>query len=108
MAKRTRKEIDIENGVDFETNEESMRLELVYVAAQVDRRCTRCGKKHLSEMVYLELDTHTQLFDDPDVHTLPVGRSQGLFPFGKKCARIVLSQGRHQAFQRVPLSKSEA
>jgi hypothetical protein len=52
---------------------------------RTDRVCQRCGKKHLSEFIWLELDTDTGLFYEPG--QLPADAySQGLFPFGKHCA----------------------
>jgi hypothetical protein len=52
----------------------------------MDRACQRCGKKHLADFVWLELNTWTGLYHTPG--TLPAnGLSQGLFPFGQQCAR---------------------
>jgi hypothetical protein len=62
------------------------------------QECTRCGKKHLSATVYLELDSRTGLYSEPG--TVAADRNQGGFPFGRKCAAILLSQGKHQATVR--------
>jgi hypothetical protein len=57
-----------------------------------DRNCERCGKKHLSEFVWLELNTVTGRYETPG--SVPPSESQGLFPFGAACARRTLSSPR--------------
>lgn len=52
--------------------------------ATVHRTCERCGKKHLGEVVYLELDQRTGRYYL--LGYVPDGYSQGAFPFGRRCA----------------------
>ncbi len=52
------------------------------------RTCERCGKRHLSKFVWLELDSWTGKYHQPG--TIQPLRSQGLFPFGAQCARQAL------------------
>jgi len=54
--------------------------------------CTRCGKKHLSEFVYLELNNRTNHYATPG--RVPPPDSQGLLRFGKTCARRALAHER--------------
>jgi hypothetical protein len=53
-----------------------------------DRRCERCGKRHLAEFVWLELDTERGTYHQPGI--VPPERYQGLFPFGVHCAAQAL------------------
>jgi hypothetical protein len=53
--------------------------------------CERCGKHHLSTVVWLELNTVTGLYSQPG--TVPAEASQGVFPFGPTCAARVLKDG---------------
>ena len=50
--------------------------------------CERCGKRHLSEAVWLELDSRTGRYHRPG--EVPPDRSQGGFPFGRQCAEKAL------------------
>jgi hypothetical protein len=56
---------------------------------KLDTTCERCGKKHLGEFVFLELNQITGRYAAPG--TVPAPESQGLFRFGRACARRVLS-----------------
>jgi hypothetical protein len=58
----------------------------------MDRRCERCGKKHLAEFVWLELNAVTGRYGEPG--SVPPNESQGLFPFGATCARRETSSPR--------------
>lgn len=54
-----------------------------------EHTCQRCGKQHLSEFTWLELNTYTNRYHRPE--KLPIaGLSQGLFPFGRACAKAQL------------------
>jgi hypothetical protein len=55
--------------------------------------CQRCGKP-LTEhsKVWLELNCLTGKYSPPG--SVPGGESQGLFPFGKDCAAILIRAGR--------------
>lgn len=53
------------------------------------KRCERCGKKHIGAFVWLELDSVSGTYHRPGV--VPPERSQGLFTFGFRCARQVLA-----------------
>lgn len=57
---------------------------------QPDRTCQRCGKRHLGEFMWLELDSSTGIYHEPG--TVAPERSQGLFPFGAQCARKAISE----------------
>ena len=61
--------------------------------ATVHRTCERCGKRHLGEFVYLELNQRTGRYYLPGY--VPEVHSQGLFPFGRTCAR---NQLKHTEF----------
>ena len=52
-------------------------------------RCHRCGKQHLQNWRWLELNTWTNVFHIPG--TIATGDSQGLFAFGTSCARRELA-----------------
>lgn len=56
-------------------------------------RCTNCGKDLKGEFVYLELNSFTGLYVDPDKLKIVSQESQGVFPFGKDCARAILANG---------------
>lgn len=60
-----------------------------------DYTCTRCGKRHLSEFIFLELNAITGHFATPG--TIPPSESQGLFRFGKTCAHRALAHERLDA-----------
>jgi hypothetical protein len=47
---------------------------------KMDRDCTRCGKRHLSVFVWLELNSRTGVYQNAG--SVPANDSQGLFPFG--------------------------
>jgi hypothetical protein len=49
----------------------------------IRRQCTRCGRKHLGEWRWLELNSVTGLYDTPG--RVPIADSQGLFAFGLTC-----------------------
>jgi hypothetical protein len=51
--------------------------------------CHRCGKKHLSAPVWLELDSWTGRWDVPG--GIAKDRSQGVFRFGNACAKRQLA-----------------
>lgn len=51
--------------------------------------CTRCGRKELGTVVYLELNNRTNHYATPG--RVPADESQGLFPFGKTCAHRALA-----------------
>ncbi len=53
-----------------------------------DRMCERCHKRHLSEFVWLELDSVSGTYHQPG--EVAPERSQGLFPFGVRCAKQAL------------------
>ena len=53
------------------------------------KRCERCGKAHLGEFVWLELDCHTGTYYQPG--DVAPDRSQGLFAFGPTCAGKVMA-----------------
>jgi hypothetical protein len=55
----------------------------------MEQHCERCGKKHLREAVWLELDAGTGQYHRPGV--VPPERSQGGFPFGADCAKQALA-----------------
>ena len=57
-------------------------------------RCERCGEK-LNELtlVWLELNSLTGLYHDPEKNPVPEEESQGGFTFGKACAAAVLKNG---------------
>lgn len=64
--------------------------------------CTRCDAK-LAEhrngqynIVWLEYDLRTGTYTDKEV---PAEFSQGAFPFGKDCAKVVLSE--HEAAEQL-------
>lgn len=57
----------------------------------LDRTCERCKKRHLSEFVWLELDSVSGKYHQPG--DVPADRSQGLFPFGAQCAKRQLAEG---------------
>jgi hypothetical protein len=57
-----------------------------------DTTCYRCGKRHLSEWVYLELDSVSNRWHKPG--DVLADRSQGLFRFGAACARRMLRNER--------------
>lgn len=50
----------------------------------------RCGKKHLGSFVWLELNNRTNQFNT--IGSVPPADSQGLFPFGKACAKTQLRE----------------
>lgn len=50
-------------------------------------RCERCGKRHIGEFVWLELNSHTGQYGTPG--SVPANQSQGLFRFGRACAAAV-------------------
>ena len=52
--------------------------------------CQRCGKKHVSGWVWLELNRDTGNWHKPG--TVPEAQSQGLFRFGIACARTALGE----------------
>lgn len=50
--------------------------------------CARCGRElEPGRLVWLELSTKTGRYTDPDRVRIPEDESQGLFPFGKDCAK---------------------
>jgi hypothetical protein len=49
--------------------------------------CFRCGKEITGSIVFLELNMFTNRFSEEEVSEK---ESQGMFPFGKACARAVL------------------
>jgi hypothetical protein len=56
--------------------------------------CERCGEKlNPKTMVWLELNSRTGLYSDPDKSPVPEEDSQGGFTFGKACAAAVLKNG---------------
>lgn len=57
-----------------------------------DATCQRCGKRHLAAFVWLELNTRTGQYAEPG--TVPANDSQGLFRFGRACARRQLAEQR--------------
>jgi hypothetical protein len=54
-----------------------------------DTACERCGKRHMSEWVYLELNAATGRYAEPG--SVPTNDSQGLFRFGRDCAKRALA-----------------
>lgn len=54
------------------------------------RTCERCGKQHLGAFVWLELNKSTGRYHLPG--TVLAVDSQGLFPFGRTCARRELDR----------------
>lgn len=50
-----------------------------------DKRCERCGKRHLADWVWLELGMVTGTYHEPG--SVAPDRSQGIFPFGRACAK---------------------
>jgi hypothetical protein len=52
--------------------------------------CTRCGKRHLTEPVMLELNTRTNRYRRAQDPAMDAAHSQGWFPFGRKCAAAQL------------------
>ena len=52
--------------------------------------CERCGKKHVTGWVYLELNLTTNTWHKPG--DVPAAQSQGLFRFGIACARRALGE----------------
>ncbi len=53
--------------------------------------CEKCGAElNPSRVKWLELDTRTNVFTDPDKVEIPEEHSQGGFPFGIACAKKVL------------------
>lgn len=58
------------------------------------RACERCGDLlDPKTKVYLELNCYTGIYTDPDKVTVPGNESQGLFWFGRACAKRVLASG---------------
>lgn len=56
-----------------------------------DQLCTKCGKKlNKQTMVMLELNWRTNEYTDPKIKQIPPEDSQGLFPFGKDCAKTLV------------------
>jgi hypothetical protein len=60
------------------------------VTALSSRTCERCGKKHLGQFVWLELDSISGKYHHPG--DVPQDRSQGLFAFGTQCAKRAVEQ----------------
>jgi hypothetical protein len=61
----------------------------------MDQYCTKCGKKlNKKTLVMLELNWKTNEYSDP-AKPLASEDSQGLFPFGKDCAKALTS---HKTF----------
>lgn len=59
-----------------------------------DHRCENCGERlHKDRIVWLELNSRTHRYCDPDVTPVPETDSQGGFPFGIACAKRVLANG---------------
>lgn len=54
--------------------------------------CERCGEKlNPATLKFLEMDSRNNLYSDPEkAQVWPADQSQGLFAFGKACAREVL------------------
>jgi hypothetical protein len=52
--------------------------------------CQRCGKRHITGWVYLELNSRTNTWHRPG--SVPPEESQGLFRFGIACARTALKK----------------
>lgn len=63
------------------------------MTAITDLRCERCGET-LTEhtAVWLELNSHTGAFTDRH-GAVPQAESQGWFPFGRTCSKVVLTRG---------------
>lgn len=58
-------------------------------------RCERCGRRHVADWVWLELDAASLTYHRPG--TVDPARSQGLFRFGRQCATKQLAhKPRHQ------------
>ena len=49
-------------------------------------RCTCCDKPLRGRIKWLELNSRTNEWSDPEVAPLPADQSQGAFPFGLTCA----------------------
>jgi hypothetical protein len=53
--------------------------------------CTKCGKElDRNDISWLEKSWVTNEYSDPSITVLPEKESQGLFPFGKACAKKVV------------------
>lgn len=53
--------------------------------------CERCGEELKPDRVsWLEFDQRTSTYVDPEQVAVPDDDSQGLFAFGRSCARTVL------------------
>jgi hypothetical protein len=61
----------------------------------MSERCTRCGEL-LDKPVWLELNWTTNLYSDKAVAD---HESQGMFPFGKACAKAVLMQQKGVSYE---------
>ena len=55
------------------------------------QRCNRCNAV-LKTIKWLEHSTATGFFSDPDIGLLPDDESQGIFPFGVRCAKAQLKE----------------
>lgn len=64
-----------------------------------DRTCERCGRKHLGEFVWLELDSVSGDYHEPG--EVAPERSQGLFSFGKYCSVKTLNGATIRLTRRV-------
>jgi hypothetical protein len=57
-------------------------------------QCERCGESLApGKEVWLELNTYTGRYHDPDKDPVPESESQGGFTFGPACAKAVLKNG---------------
>ena len=57
-----------------------------------DVRCERCHEHLLPDRIkWLELNSHTGRYSDPDRGRQPENESQGHFPFGLDCVKKVLA-----------------
>jgi hypothetical protein len=55
--------------------------------------CTCCGKElKPAGIKWLELNSRTNKWSDPEARQLPAEVSQGTFPFGLKCAEKLLAE----------------
>ena len=69
------------------------------------RPCQRCGKKHIKGWVWLEFNGVTLEYVKPG--QAPEGESQGLFPFGRLCAKRQLHEERAEARKPETFNRSQ-
>jgi hypothetical protein len=56
--------------------------------------CNQCKRKlNKKNIVWLELDSQTNLYYLPGMGDISPERSQGIFAFGKDCAAAILKRG---------------